>query len=309
MSTPTTDRFDISSVRDVMNNSLDQIIDFMRGDNQLSSSLKEQIFQSLLEKEMAAIVAAKESQILSTHSLDALVIAQAAEKTFRLAHLIDVVASKHDSLIEENRPLPHGSKKILSTAGLIEYDDLVFKTSFKFLDLGMYTQQVVRAQAIRLCAQLLLNNDIIATNQEILSPEFEGRHLLQGFDAAVIFKTEAAKLYLEASDLMLKNEELGAVAQVFKSVAGKLRPSPTALALSSIKPKERTPWNVMHKILFDYNRGTIAMAVELGGTDHGVLSTYPDCIAKLCHLVDPRSREEPQRGEVFHKIARAKLVQ
>ncbi len=205
---------------------------------------------------------ALEKGVITPGTKTALLVAQAAERAYTLAEKAEAVAGAY----EQNR----GNRNTVPTGDLVSYDDPVFK----FVGSERDPEILQRAQGTWMAAQMLLNNEIEATNAAIASPDYLGAARIQGAGAAQGFKKTAADLYATAGD-MLAVEGHAAAAKKLKAVS-------QALAVTAKDGPD--PSSVMSDLAFDFRRVSQDMSIIL--SDDRYLDKQPveDVFKKLERL-------------------------
>jgi hypothetical protein len=189
--------------------------------------------------------------VVTQGTKDALLIAQAAERTFRLAEKAETLAAEHNDRVKRGASV--------GESDIVGYDDPVFK----YVGSEKDPPHVQRAQATWMAAQMLLNNEISSIDGSIANPNYLANSASQGVSAANGFKKAAAELYAEASQLMVREGHASAAAKL----------SAVSETLAKTAGNGPTPTEVMQNLDFDFVRGGQSLCIALN--DPQYLETQP----------------------------------
>ena len=190
-------------------------------------------------------------KVITPETKNALLVAQAAERTYALAEKAGAIAAKHNELIE--------AKEKISTADVVEHDNPVFK----FVGSERDPEILQRAQGTWMAAQMLLNNEISSVNGHIASPYYVANDLTEGTAAAEGFKKAAAELYAEAGKLMAQQGH-GDAAAKFTAVSK---------ALAATAGDGPSPSETMYSLGWNFSRGSQDLMIIL--SDERYLEKQP----------------------------------
>jgi len=180
-------------------------------------------------------------KVITQDTKNALLVAQAAERTYALAEKAGAIAAKHEELIE--------AKEKISDAGYVSHDDPVFK----FVGSERDPALLQRAQGTWMAAQMLLNNEIDSVNNHISNPYYAANEISEGPEAAEGFKKAAAELYAEAGKIMAQEGHSDAAAK-FGAVSN---------ALATTAGEGPSPSETMYSLGWSFGRGSQDLAIIL----------------------------------------------
>jgi hypothetical protein len=146
----------------------------------------------------------------------ALLIAQAAERAYKLADRAGVYAQKHDVYVEHYKTINEGVHPQLrgfvneKEAGVVAYDDPVFK----FVGSEKDPEALKVAQATWMAAQMYMNHEIRAIKEAITHAELLGKAATTGAAYADGFKKFAGELYVLAAEMLDKDGHAAAAGKL-----------------------------------------------------------------------------------------------
>lgn len=213
--------------------------------------------------------------VISAETKTALLVAQAAERTFTLAEKAEAVASERGERVKQ--------KNKVSEKDCVEYDNEVFK----YVGSERDPQILQQAQGTWMAAQMLYNNEVGAINDKITNPGYLGGPVSQGPGAADGFKGAAATLYGKAAEMLEKEGHKGA--------AEKLDAVSKSLAKEA-NGGGSSPSKVMSNLAWDFARGGQDLYIVL--SDPRYLDRQPiedvfDKLAKLAATEKPQEKQRP----------------
>ncbi len=180
-------------------------------------------------------------KVITPDTKTALLIAQAAERTYALAEKASGIAAKHTELIEK------GEK--IGTADVVDYNHEIFK----YVGSDRDPVLLQRAQGTWMAAQMLLNNEISSVNGHIENSGYVANEISEGTAAAEGFKKAAAELYAEAGKLMAQEGHSDAAAK-FAAVSK---------ALAATAGNGPTPSETMQSLGWSFSRGSQDLMIVL----------------------------------------------
>ncbi len=214
-SLPFNSRAQIESIRFKMGQSLGEIIEAVIGDSRVRELFDlAGAHPSEYEGKPTGLMAL-DLNVISPATKTALLVAQAAERTYSLAEKAGDIAKNSASMIIHRH---HANPSFV-----VEHDDPVFK----FVGADSDPEILRRAQATWMGAQLLLNHEVETIRTRINFPGAVDNPASQGLKAAQGFKQAAAVLYDQASKMLRAEghkyaaDNLGDIAAVLTAEAGK----------------------------------------------------------------------------------------
>ncbi|MCE9507711.1 MAG: hypothetical protein K8R48_05260 [Alphaproteobacteria bacterium] len=234
----TTDDFksavEISKTRTAMNLRLGEVISAIIGDGRVKELFDKAGKHPDEYAGQATGEMALKLNVITPDTKTALLVAQAAERAYRLAEKAESYAQNHENLVGYYRKKNKGvaTEKILlideKAVGVVGYDDPVFK----FVGSEKDPELLKAAQATWMGAQIYLNQEIHAINTAGLGLDGEdsmGAKFADGFKkAAAAFYTQAARL-LDQEGHTAAAEKLKAVSKELDSrVKNQNPPMPSA---------------------------------------------------------------------------------
>jgi hypothetical protein len=220
----TTDDFksavEISKTRAAMGLRLGEIISAIIGDNRI----KELFDQSGKHPDEYAGQSTGEMalklNVVTPDTKTALLVAQAAERAYKLAEKAESYAQNHENLVEyyrkKNKKTSKESPLLIDgkSAGVVGYDDPVFK----FVGAERDPEVLKAAQATWMGAQIYLNQEVSSINQDAVAAGLENETSTMGPKFADGFRKAAAAFYAQAARL-LDQEGHTAAAEKLKAVS------------------------------------------------------------------------------------------
>ena len=265
---------EISKTRSVMNLRLGEIISVIIGD----SRVKELFDQAGKHPDEYAGQPTGEMalklNVLTPGTKTALLVAQAAERAYKLAEKAESYAQNHESLVDyykkKNKGVPTENLLLIDekSAGVVRYNDPVFK----FVGAERDPELLKTAQATWMAAQIYLNQEVASINKDVPT---------MGFRYADGFKKAAAGFYTQAAQLLSKEghvtagEKLDAVAKTLDAaVAGKAAPIPSQFLNHLLN-------QAISKVMAAHLR-------QDGGEYYLLPKEYEDTLQKLLKLTTPQ---------------------
>lgn len=210
--------------------------------------------------------------VISAETKTALLVAQAAERTFTLAEKAEATAAMREEALNSRKKVPDD--------GYTRHTDEVFK----YVGSARDPQILQQAQGTWMAAQMLFNNEVEAINGRIEHIGMVGGSVSVGVEAADGFKAAAAALYGKAGEMLAKEGH--------KDAAEKLDAVSKALA-KDVKGGGPAPDKVMEKIAERYRQGGEEMYQVLSDPRYLQRDPIEDVFDKLAKLTAQDT--QPQR--------------
>lgn len=215
------DAAELGRTRAAMNKPLGEIIASVIGDDRIKELFDaEGKHPDLYKDEPTGLIALKLG-VITPETKTALLVAQAAERTYQLAEKAGSMALNHDDLVKDQRAQPGKDIIDRKAAGFFPLDDPVFK----FVGSDKDPDILKSAQATWVASQMYLNNQLesVICHKEDVSWE-NPPMTPAGPDYAAGLKSEAARYYGVASD-MLAQQGHSAAADRFAKIAQSMVPA------------------------------------------------------------------------------------
>lgn len=203
-------------------------------------------------------------KVITPETKTALLVAQAAERTYALAEKAENLAAHSDRMLR--------AKQYADQSLMVDHSDPVFK----FVGSERDPAVLRRAQGTWMAAQLLLNHEVGAINGPIETPLYAGNPSSMGVKAAQGFKEAAASLYGEAAVLLRAEGHVHA--------ADSLQNVSVALAAASGKDGLR-PADTLERMGHDFSMGSQNLAIILSDDRYYDRQPIEDVYSNLMKLV------------------------
>src|SRR3990172_7187237 len=273
---------DITKTRAAMGLRLGEIISAIIGDNRIKELFgrdgkhpDEYAGQSTGEM-------ALKLNVITPDTKTALLVAQAAERTFELAKKAGMYAQKHQAFVDYYKKINERVHPSLREyvdekwAGVVEYGDPVFK----FVGSERDPEMLKTAQATWMAAQIYMNHEIRSIKDDVTAGGFLGRQQTMGAEYADGFKKAAAGFYAQAARLLAKEGHAEA--------AAKLKAVSKAMLKHGVDNKTAPiPSRFVSRLLHQEQYGLQQANIVLGDEKWSLPKEYEDTLQKLIKLTMP----------------------
>jgi hypothetical protein len=223
----------------------------------------------------------------------ALLVAQAAERTYNLATKAWDYAQKHEAHVNYYRALNRGLLPSLhqyvdeEAVGVIAYDSPVFKSVGSKHD----PELLRRAQATWMAAQIYMNNEISSIKDDVTENKSPEKKRSMGPMAADGFKKSASEFYILAAQI-LRDEKYPETAEKFEAVGNAM------LKYGVDNKNAPPPTRFLMSLLNQERHGHRDSNSVLSGEAWTLPKEYKDTLEKLINLTSPQG---PPASKTAHR--------